>query len=69
MTLISSHERITPMEDIWTCGTIQITRAIIKIFRISVKSPIERIMRGRLKMVAIGLTMALTRDITKPAAG
>lgn len=69
MALISSHERITPMEDIWTCGTIQITRAIIKILRISVKSPIERIIRGRLKRVAIGLTMALTRDMTKPAAG
>jgi len=53
----------------WTCGTIQMTRAIIKILRISVKSPIDRIIRGRLKRVAIGLTIALTRDITKPAAG
>lgn len=69
MILISSHDKITPIEDMWTCGTIQMTRAIIKILRISVKSPIDRIIRGRLKRVAIGLTIALTRDITKPAAG
>ena len=63
------HERITPTVVMWTCGTIQITSAIIRIFKIKVKSPIERIMRGRLKRVAIGFTIALTSDITSPAVG
>jgi len=51
----------------WTCGTSQTTRAIIRIFRMSVKIPMEKIIRGRLRRVAMGLTTALTRDITSPA--
>jgi len=67
MIEITIDESATPQKLILTCGRIQMVSPTIAMFKIRVKSPMERMINGRDSTVASGLTMELTSEKTRPA--
>ena len=68
MMLIIMVEKNAPQKPILTSGSIQNVKATMAMFSKMVKMPMDKMIRGRAKVVARGLTMELTSEKIRPAA-